>query len=113
MRTEDRVRIRHMIGAAESVRRFIAGRQRADLDKDEMLRFALTRAIEIIGEAASRVTPQAQALVPSVPWREVTGMRNRLVHAYFDVDLDMLWKTAQEAVPDLLAKLVALQIPEG
>jgi len=113
MQPEDEVRIRHMIGAAESVRRFVAGRQRADLDNDEMLRFALTRAIEIIGEAASRVSQPTQALTPDVPWREATAMRNRLVHAYFDVDLDMLWKTAQEAVPDLLARLTALLRPEG
>ena len=66
MQPEDEVRIRHMIGAAESVRRFVAGRQRADLDNDEMLRFALTRAIEIIGEAASRVSQPTQALTPDV-----------------------------------------------
>jgi uncharacterized protein with HEPN domain len=113
MRHEDRVRIEHMIGAAESVGRFIAGRERADLDEDEMLRFALTRAIEIIGEAASRVSPEAQTVVPGIPWKEVAGMRNRLVHAYFDLDLDVLWKTAREAVPDLLKTLAAIERPKG
>ncbi len=109
MQPEDRVRIQHMIGAAESTARFLAGRQRQDLDQDEMLCFALTRAIEIIGEAASRVSHEAQAALPNVPWKEVTGMRNRLAHAYFDIDLDILWRTAREAVPDLLEKLAMLQ----
>ncbi len=111
MQPEDRVRIQHMIGAAESAARFLRGRQRQDLDHDEMLCFALTRAIEIIGEAASRVSPEAQNSLPDVPWKEVTGMRNRLAHAYFDVDLDILWKTAREAVPALLEKLAILRRP--
>lgn len=111
MQPEDRVRIQHMIGAAESTARFLAGRQRQDLDQDEMLCFALTRAIEIIGEAASRVSHEAQDALPNVPWKEVTGMRNRLAHAYFDIDLDILWRTAREAVPDLLEKLSMFQQP--
>lgn len=113
MQPEDQVRIGHMIGASQSVGRFIAGRQRADLDGDEMLRFALTRAIEIIGEAASRVSLEAQAVLPGIPWREVAGMRNRLVHAYFDVDLDIPWKTAHEAVPALLEKLTSIEYQDG
>lgn len=108
MRAEDRVRIQHMMEATESVARFLAGRQRQDLEQDEMLRFALTRAIEIIGEAASRVSPEAQNSLAGVPWKEVMGMRNRLVHAYFDVDLDILWRTAWEAVPALSKQLASI-----
>ena len=66
MRADDVVRIRHMIEAAESVARFLAGRQREDLDNNEMLRFALTRAIEIIGEAAVRVSPETQNEITQV-----------------------------------------------
>ncbi len=110
MQPEDRTRIEHMLDATRSVARFMAGRQRDDLDADEMLRFALIRAIEIIGEAASKVSPQAQQAVPGVQWREAIGMRNRLVHAYFDVDLDVLWKTTQEAVPALMKHLESLNL---
>lgn len=105
MRPEDRIRIEHMLNACQSAVRFIAGRQRVDLDEDEMLRFALVRAIEIIGEAASRVSPEARQLRPAVPWREAVGIRNRLVHAYFDIDLDVLWQTAKTAIPDLSVQL--------
>ncbi|MBN8462738.1 MAG: DUF86 domain-containing protein [Dechloromonas sp.] len=105
MRDEDRIRLEHMLEACQSVARFIAGRQRTDLDQDEMLRFALVRAIEIIGEAASKVSQEGRHVMPAIPWREATGIRNRLVHAYFDVDLDILWRTAKEAVPALLTQL--------
>lgn len=113
MRPEDRVRIGHIRDAARSVARFIAGRQREDLDTNEMLRFALVRAIEIIGEAASKVSPEARQAAPGIPWREAVGIRNRLVHAYFDVDLDVLWKTADEAVPALLEQLESLEEQGG
>jgi len=106
---EDRIRIQHMLDACRSVARFIAGRQSADLDSDEMLRFALVRAIEIIGEAAAKVSPEARQSLPDIPWREAVGIRNRLVHAYFDVDLDVLWKTAEESVPTLTRQLEVIE----
>ncbi len=109
MQADDWVRIRHMIGAAESVARFVAGRRREDLDEDEMLCLALTRAIEIIGEAASHVSTETQEALSEMPWKEVIGMRHRLVHAYFDVDADILWKTAQDAVPTLLRQLQTIK----
>ena len=76
MRPDDRVRIRHMIEAAEAAQRFIANRQRADLDTDEMLLFALVRAAEIIGEAASKVSDETRRTMPSVPWQQIVSMRN-------------------------------------
>ena len=105
MPRDDHVRVLHMIEAAETVGTFVARRHRADLDTDRMLLFALVRAIEIIGEAASRVSPETRATAPAVPWAQITGMRNRLVHAYFDIDLDVLWRTAMEEVPSLLPLL--------
>jgi uncharacterized protein with HEPN domain len=101
-----------MIEAAETVQTFITGRRRADLDTDRMLLFALTRAIEIIGEAASKVTEETRALVPSVPWLRIVAMRNRLIHAYFNIDRDILWKTASEEIPPLLSLLQALEPKE-
>jgi uncharacterized protein with HEPN domain len=100
-----------MIDAAETVGRFISGRSRSDLDSDEMLVFALVRAIEIIGEAASRISGGTQQTFPEIPWRLIIGMRNRLVHAYFDVDREIVWKCATEEVPELLPKLRRLIKP--
>ena len=105
MRPEDGTRIRHMIEAAESAQRFIDGRTRADIDMDEQLRFALVQAVQIIGEAASRVSPETRSAIPSVPWADIIFMRNRLVHAYFDIDHDIVWETATKDIPDLLPLL--------
>jgi uncharacterized protein with HEPN domain len=71
-----------MVEAAETAARFIAGRTRAELDGDVMLLFALVRAVEIVGEAAAKVTPATRAALPGVPWPLIVGMRNRLVHAW-------------------------------
>jgi len=68
--------------------------------------FALVRALEIIGEAASKVSARGRAEFPDLPWSLMIGMRNRLVHAYFDVDIDTLWDTVIQDVPPL-AKRVA------
>ncbi len=108
MKPDDVVRVRHMIEAGQSALRFVAGRQRADLDKDEMLRFALVRAVEIIGEAASRVSSETRSANPSVPWADAILMRNRLIHVYFDLDHNILWKTAIEDIPALLPLLIPL-----
>lgn len=112
MRAEDSVRLRHMIDAAESALRFIQGRNRADLDSDEMLLFALVRAVEIIGEAAGKVSGEGRAEVSDVPWDVIVGMRNRLVHAYFDIDQNILWATVTQDLPPLLAQMKAIQLSE-
>jgi uncharacterized protein with HEPN domain len=101
MRPDDVVRIRHMIEAAESAQRFIVGRHRGDLNTNEMLSFALIRAVEIIGEAASKISEETRRAVSSVPWTAIISMRNRLIHAYFDIDHDILWKTVNEEIPPL------------
>jgi uncharacterized protein with HEPN domain len=105
MHNDDRVRLRHMIEAAESAIEFVAGRQRSDLDTDRMLLFAVVRAIEIIGEAASRITEATRAGEPTVPWRAIVGMRNRLIHAYFSVNTQVVWQTVTTEIPVILPKL--------
>jgi uncharacterized protein with HEPN domain len=108
MRDEDRVRLQHMREAAQSAVQFIAGRQRSDLDTDQMLLFALVRAIEIVGEAASKVSEETRAAEPDIPWKAIVGMRNRLIHAYFEIDADILWVAATEEIPTLLSQLRSL-----
>ena len=91
---------------------FIANRQRADLDTDEMLLFALVRAAEIIGEAASKVSDETRRTMPSVPWQQIVSMRNRLIHAYFVIERDIVWKTVTEEIPALLPILREVPEPE-
>ena len=90
MRAEDVARIRHMIDAAETVGQFMSGRQRPDLDSDRMLLFAVVRAIEVVGEAAGKVSEETRATSHDSPWGAIVSMRNRLIHGYDSVDHDIL-----------------------
>ena len=105
MSPNDRWRVSHMRDAAEQALAFVQGRRRADLESDEMLRLALMRAVEIVGEAATQVSEAGRAELSTVPWLQIVGMRNRLVHAYFDINQDILWDTVQLALPALLEQL--------
>jgi uncharacterized protein with HEPN domain len=112
MNPHDRVRLRHIVDALNAAVRFVRGRARNDLDTDDMLLFALVRAIEIVGEAASKISAETRAEMPDVPWGSIVSMRHRLVHAYFDVNRDILWTTVTEAAPPLAKRLQAL-LEEG
>lgn len=104
----DKIRLRHMLDAARAAHSFAAGRTRADLSADLMLQFALVRALEIVGEAAARTSEPTRAAHPEIPWTAIVGMRNRLAHGYFDVDLEIVWRTATESLPPLIASLESL-----
>ena len=104
-RRDDSVLIRDMLDAAKEAVSFAQGKQRGDLDKDRKLVLAVVRLVEIIGEAGGRVSKEFQKGHPDIPWPAITGMRNRLVHAYFDVDLDRVWDTVQDDLPLLISKL--------
>jgi uncharacterized protein with HEPN domain len=73
-----------------------------------MLLLAIVRAIEVIGEAASRVSTETRVAAPSIPWTAIVSMRNRLIHGYFDIDADLVWKTVTEEIPELRLALKAL-----
>jgi len=103
----DRERIEHMLTAGRAAMSFVARRERAHLDIDDMLRRALINTIQEIGEAAARVTDPGRARVPSLPWGRIVAMRHVLVHVYWGVDLEQLWKVAVEDVPVLVAALEA------
>ena len=110
MQLRDRTRIADMIEAAEKVQRFIADPRRQDLDDDDMLQFACVRGIEIIGEAAANVSAEMRDVHPEIPWRNIIGMRNRIVHGYADLDLEVVWQTASNELPQLLAALRRIEI---
>lgn len=105
MRKDDLIRMRHMLDASNRAISFASGKRRADLDRDYMLAFALTRAIEVIGEAASKVSEETQERFKEIPWSLIIGMRHRLIHGYDEINLDILWETATRAVPPLVQDL--------
>jgi uncharacterized protein with HEPN domain len=104
----DRIRMRHMLDAAKAGASFIEGKTRADLDTDLQLVFALVRALEIIGEAANRVDKACCNQHPQIRWKEITGMRNWLIHHYFDVNLDLVWETVTADLPELIEELTKI-----
>ena len=104
---EDRIRIQQMMDAARQAIEFAEGKSRKSLDADPMLARALMHAILEIGEAASRTSELGRSRAPDVPWAQIVGMRNLLIHVYWGVDFDRLWKTVTEELPLLLAMLEA------
>jgi len=105
MNPKDLVRLRHIYDAACEALSFARGRAREDLNTDRQLVLALVKEIEIIGEAASRLSSETRQQIPALPWTDIILMRNRLIHAYFDVDLDVVWKTLTDDLPPLIEEL--------
>ena len=93
MPTSDLVRLRPMLDSAREALAFVAGRKQEDLIHDRVLTLALLKCIEIIGEAASKISPEMRAAHSDVPWSDIIGMRNRLIHEYFRVDVRKVWDT--------------------
>lgn len=102
---DDRTSMRQMLDFARKAIAMATGRQRHDLESDEVLQLALTRAVEVVGEAAARVSEAARNRHPGIPWRDIVGMRNRLIHGYDAVDLDLLWDTVTVDLPPLVEAL--------
>ena len=105
MNESDVIRLRHMLDAAREALSFIAGRSSEDLSRERMLVLALVKEIEIIGEAASRISDESRKALPRIPWPKIIAMRNRLIHACADVDLSIVWDTLTGALPELLREL--------
>jgi uncharacterized protein with HEPN domain len=102
---EDRVRLRHMLDAALEIRQYVQSATRDDLNRDPKLVHSLVHLLEIIGEAANQVSDELREKAPDVPWFIIIGMRNRLIHVYFDIDLNVVWSTSAVDIPMLIAEL--------
>ena len=99
MESKDLIRLKHMIDSAQAVLEFARGRRRADLDRDRLLLSGILRELEVMGEAANKISEKTKKEFSHLPWKELVGMRNRLIHAYFDIDHDVIWKTIREYLP--------------
>lgn len=99
---DDASRLQHILDAAQRAVQYIRGKKRADLDKDDLLSLALIRLLEIIGEAAWGISDTLRAKYPEIAWRQMAGMRNRLIHGYFDVNNDLVWETVRTELPPLI-----------
>ena len=112
MPKDDIVRLRHILDAAKEALSFTIGKSRADLNMDRMLALSLVKEIEIIGEAAGKISEETRNKYKTMPWQDMIDMRNHLIHAYFDIDLDILWDTVADDLPPLIETLKKIIQPE-
>jgi uncharacterized protein with HEPN domain len=105
MQPSDLLRLRHMRDAALHALQFLGERSREDLRSDLQLSYAIVRCLEIIGEAAAAVQPATKDRIPELPWRTIVATRNRLIHGYFNVDVDVIFDTLRNDIPGLLNSL--------
>jgi uncharacterized protein with HEPN domain len=97
-----------MLAYAKEAVDLMRNRTRADLDTDRALGLAILRCVEIVGEAASQIPVALRRRNPKIPWRQIIGMRNRLIHGYDIVDYDIVWSTVTQDLPLLVAELEAI-----
>ncbi len=101
----DEARLRHMLDAARRARELSRGKEVGNLDPDSETALALTRLLEILGEAASRISSGLQTRHPEVPWRDIADTRNRVIHEYFDVDMEIVQAVVRDDLPSLVGQL--------
>lgn len=104
-RHDDQPRLRHMLDHALEAVAMARGRTRADLDTDRQLNLALVRLLEIVGEAAARISNETRERHPDIPWPEIVSLRNRLIHGYDEVDFEILWEIIRSDLPRLISRL--------
>ena len=112
-RHDDRVTLRQMRDHAAEAAAIARARSRADLDADRLFSLGLTKLVEIIGEAAGRVSQVKRDAHPQIPWKHIVGTRNRLVHGYDQVDFDVLWRIVSVELPPLVEQLEAILVDEN
>ncbi len=113
MPREEEALLLDMLESARDAVAFAEGLEYRDFVEDRRSQLAILKAVEIVGEAASRVSADTRNAHPAIPWREITGMRNRLVHAYFGIDLRQVWDTVRDDIPSLINELEPLVPPSA
>jgi uncharacterized protein with HEPN domain len=106
--SKDLVRLEHIRDAALEAIEHAEGRLRGDLDTDRQLKHSLVRCIEIIGEAANSLSAELRSSSPQIAWQQIIAARNRMIHAYFSINLDIVWRTVQERLPSLAAEVQSI-----
>ncbi len=105
----DRNYLEHIQDAIGKIHRYVAGKSEADFMADDLVQDGVIRNLEIIGEAVTKLSPELKAAHGDVPWGEISGMRNRLIHGYISVNLQIVWDTVEKVLPEFLAKIERIQ----
>lgn len=107
-RLDDEARLRHMLDAVRRARDLSEDKELGKLAPDDETALALTRLLEILGEAASRISSELRSLHPEIPWRDISDTRNRVIHEYFDVDMEVVEAIVKDDLPPLTQQLETL-----
>lgn len=105
---DDRQRLADIFEACRLIQLFTSGRGKTDLSTDQLLQSALLYQLQIIGEAANRLSESLKTKYAQIPWAAISAFRNRVAHEYFRLDLDLVWNTVESDVPKLLEQLAAI-----
>ena len=111
MNERDELRLRHIRDAAHAALDFVEGRTRDDFKADMQLEYAVLHALQIVGEAASKISPETREQHPEIRWRDVIGIRQRIVHDYESVKIDIIWSAVVDDPPPLISQLDAILPP--
>ena len=105
----DRECLAHIRNAIEKINRYLTGKRESDFMADELIQDGVMRNLEIIGEAVNKLSRELKSFHEDVPWHEISGMRNRLIHGYMDVNLQIVWDTVAKILPEFLATIQEIQ----
>ena len=108
----DAAHLLDIVSSARLASSYVEGVARDAFMRDTKLQDSVIRRLEIVGEAAGRLSPEFREGNPGVPWAEIRGMRNRMIHRYDDIDLDIVWETVARDIPRLVRQLQGLVPPE-
>jgi len=112
MQKDNWVYVGHMLDMAQKGIQILGGKNREEYGRDETMQFALIHLVQVIGEAAQHRSPEFRKAYPQVPWHEVIGMRNRIVHDYLNVDEDVIWEVVHHDLPPLIETLKTILPPD-
>jgi len=106
---DDSIYIDHIKASIDRIQQYISGLEQSTFLEDLKTQDAVVRQLEIIGEATKKISFELREKYPAIPWSDMAGMRDRLVHDYIDVDFEIVWKTVSENIPQLKELLAALK----
>ena len=108
----DREYVLDIITSARLAQSYVQGIEENDFLSETRLQDSVIRRLEVIGEAAGRISTQFREQHPEIPWHDMIGMRNRMIHGYDDVDLEIVWNTVQRRLPELLELMLPMELRE-